>query len=208
MTKRAGLSVSVVIVAVAAFANSAGAHPPRAPRPDFTYTETVRRVFVNGRLVPMFAIVDTGIPNTTPGDTLNFTADVVGEDRQGRLLTGELFGTCTAAGFEPRSSPACNPGQNPATCVPDPNAPLYICTNVLALDDNEDGNNGISTLVTQGAVRQLAAGGDPPGTNVSPSWLAVTGGTGRFSKSRGQVRTELRQSATPPPLKETQVFLD
>ena len=150
---------------------------------DWTYkfTETVQVKMIEGAPRPQFALTDNQPALTSVGDTLAFSADLVGVDRRGNPVTGTMYASCTAAGVEERTVPACVVRNPDGTCtLTDPLSPLFVCQQVLRLNDPVQGVDGVSQLTIQGFVRQLEAAGDPPGQGQKSQWLAITGGTGRF----------------------------
>lgn len=177
--------------------------------PDYVFEEIVRVDVVNGVPTPQFGFAQQRGPESDVGDTLFFTANINGEDKRGRPITGTMHGTCAATGVEARDPPACGRRNPDGTCqFFDPRSPLFVCTQVLKIVDPDKGREGFSTLTLQGFVRQIEAGGNPPGQNQKPQWLAITGGTGRFSKARGEIRFTLRDNPVPPPVKDVEVYLD
>lgn len=182
----------------------------RGEEGDWTYkfSETVQVKMIGGVPRPQFALTDNQPALTSVGDTLAFSAELVGVDRRGNPVTGTMHGACTAAGVEERNVPACVARKPDGTCaLTDPLAPLFVCQQVLRLDDPGRGVDGVSQLTIQGFVRQLEAAGEPPGQGQRSQWLAVTGGTGRFEGASGTVKYDLRENPAPPPLKDLEVYL-
>lgn len=175
----------------------------------YKFSETVQVRVFDGVAEPQFKLIDEAPSGFSIGDMTIFTSNLSGQDTYGNPVTGTMHGRCTATGTEERNPPICALQDPDGSCkFEESRSPLFICEQVLRLNDPERGIDGISQLTLGGFVRQIEAQGNPPGQNQKSQWLAITGGTGRFSKAQGQVKYELRETASPPPIKELEVYLN
>lgn len=219
--KKCSMALTIIGVTAALFittgvsAWSAGQATPAGDRSDnrekgwtYKFTETVQVKVIGGVPRPQFAMTDNPPSLTSVGDGLAFSADLSGVDRRGEPVTGTMHGSCIATGVEERTVPACVRRNPDGSCArTDPLSPLFLCHQVLRLNDPERGIDGISQLTIHGFVRQLDAAGDPPGQGQKSQWLAITGGTGRFEGASGQIKYDLRENPSPPPIKDLEVFI-
>jgi len=126
--------------------------------PDLIFEEIVKVDIVNGVPTPQFGFAQERGPESDVGDILFFSANISGEDKRGRPITGTMHGQCAATGVESRVPAACGRLNPDGTCAYfDPRSPLFVCTQVLRIVDPEKGREGFSTLTLQGGRSKPAA---------------------------------------------------